>query len=199
MIRRPPRSTQSRSSAASDVYKRQPNIPKGPPLKCKRCRRCCLEGRWNCSSPSFKGALPFSPRKGKWKGKLAKRARRGQGTRLPEKVWLEVWLTWWAASPHPKCPRSCLRSSGSWFPLLATLLRSSCGGLRAPAQPGRPSKNGCGKNRFQIPPRRLHRKVVRNDVFRAGRGFCQFPLEGRNETRAARARSPAACRGGGGP
>src|SRR5450756_1372660 len=26
MIRRPPRSTQSRSSAASDVYKRQPNV-----------------------------------------------------------------------------------------------------------------------------------------------------------------------------
>src|SRR5680860_390725 len=27
MIRRPPRSTQSRSSAASDVYKRQENVP----------------------------------------------------------------------------------------------------------------------------------------------------------------------------
>src|SRR5680860_1921325 len=27
MIRRPPRSTQSRSSAASDVYKRQPELP----------------------------------------------------------------------------------------------------------------------------------------------------------------------------
>src|SRR5450756_193968 len=27
MIRRPPRSTQSRSSAASDVYKRQPQLP----------------------------------------------------------------------------------------------------------------------------------------------------------------------------
>src|SRR5450756_2824904 len=32
MIRRPPRSTQSRSSAASDVYKRQPD--KGPMLEC---------------------------------------------------------------------------------------------------------------------------------------------------------------------
>ena len=30
-------------------------------------------------------------------------------------------------------------------------------------------------------------------------GFENFRLEGRNETRAARARSPAACRGGGGP
>ena len=30
MIRRPPRSTQSRSSAASDVYKRQAAIPTGP-------------------------------------------------------------------------------------------------------------------------------------------------------------------------
>src|SRR5450756_2375784 len=32
MIRRPPRSTQSRSSAASDVYKRQPREPPHGPL-----------------------------------------------------------------------------------------------------------------------------------------------------------------------
>src|SRR5450756_1570426 len=36
MIRRPPRSTQSRSSAASDVYKRQST---SPPLEIRRCRR----------------------------------------------------------------------------------------------------------------------------------------------------------------
>ena len=38
------------------------------------------------------GALPFSPRKGKRKGKLPKRGRRGQETRLPPDVWLEVWF-----------------------------------------------------------------------------------------------------------
>ena len=36
--------------------------------------------------------LPFSPRKGKRKGKLPKRGRRGQETRLPPDVWLEVWF-----------------------------------------------------------------------------------------------------------
>src|SRR5450756_955801 len=34
MIRRPPRSTQSRSSAASDVYKRQAHQPQGPRPAC---------------------------------------------------------------------------------------------------------------------------------------------------------------------
>ena len=36
--------------------------------------------------------LPFSPRKGKRKGKLRNVGRRGQETRLPPEVWLEVWL-----------------------------------------------------------------------------------------------------------
>src|SRR5680860_1682323 len=35
MIRRPPRSTQSRSSAASDVYKRQPPIPRDQALRAR--------------------------------------------------------------------------------------------------------------------------------------------------------------------
>ena len=34
--------------------------------------------------------------------------------------------------------------------MLAALPRSSCDGLRAPAQPGRPSKNGCGKIGFEF-------------------------------------------------
>ena len=36
MIRRPPRSTLDRSSAASDVYKRQPPLPSSPALECYR-------------------------------------------------------------------------------------------------------------------------------------------------------------------
>ena len=36
------------------------------------------------------GSLPFSPRKGKRKGKLQNIGRRGQETRLPPEVWLEV-------------------------------------------------------------------------------------------------------------
>src|SRR5680860_6663 len=43
MIRRPPRSTQSRSSAASDVYKRQAFYPETLPLICRTFRRQCRE------------------------------------------------------------------------------------------------------------------------------------------------------------
>ena len=49
--------------------------------------------------PHPRGALPFYPRKGKRKGKLPKRGRRGQETRLPPDVWLEVWFLWQGASP----------------------------------------------------------------------------------------------------
>ena len=48
-------------------------------------------------SPRFgrpNGSLPFSPRKGKRKGKLENIGRRGQKTRLPAEVWLEVWFAW---------------------------------------------------------------------------------------------------------
>ena len=44
------------------------------------------------------GALPFSPRKGKRKGKLPNTGRRGQETRLPPEVWLEVLLARSAAA-----------------------------------------------------------------------------------------------------
>ena len=40
--------------------------------------------------PHPRGALPFTPRKGKRKGKLPKRGRRGQETRLLPEVLLEV-------------------------------------------------------------------------------------------------------------
>src|SRR5680860_1209765 len=39
MIRRPPRSTQSRSSAASDVYKRQGKSTRPGVYKCRDCRK----------------------------------------------------------------------------------------------------------------------------------------------------------------
>ena len=62
MIRRPPRSTQSRSSAASDVYKRQPHLQRpgdladlrhsgvhgadagGDPVAVLRAEAPCLQG-----------------------------------------------------------------------------------------------------------------------------------------------------------
>src|SRR5450756_2839109 len=63
MIRRPPRSTQSRSSAASDVYKRQANNPSWPSIRLLRRR---AEGRlWQERSDAatvrrFTGGQPAS-------------------------------------------------------------------------------------------------------------------------------------------
>src|SRR5659263_84463 len=59
MIRRPPRSTQSRSSAASDVYKRQwaPRSCEGRSLAHGRCRR----GRMEWRGPGPPGHPPREP------------------------------------------------------------------------------------------------------------------------------------------
>src|SRR5680860_1901913 len=46
MIRRPPRSTQSRSSAASDVYKRQPIL----------LSLCLQHPQWNCEIEAMRAA-----------------------------------------------------------------------------------------------------------------------------------------------
>ena len=53
--------------------------------------------RWGCifarrRPRALRGAVPFSPRKGNRKWNLRKRGRRGQETRLPPDVWLEVWF-----------------------------------------------------------------------------------------------------------
>ena len=43
------------------------------------------------------------------------------------------------------------------------------------------------------------RKVIRNECFRAGRGLYKILSEAKKRSLLARAKSPAACRGGGGP
>src|SRR5680860_1205796 len=60
MIRRPPRSTQSRSSAASDVYKRQ--SPESPHLKpaCPNRDGQCLSEDPHAPSPTCSGTSPHA-------------------------------------------------------------------------------------------------------------------------------------------
>src|SRR5680860_472677 len=89
MIRRPPRSTQSRSSAASDVYKRQfqaralghyanppsRRLPEGEPhstigLQCRVTNRPRLSSRVG-GDPSRGGTSPNSPRAGRQQGQVS--------------------------------------------------------------------------------------------------------------------------------
>src|SRR5450756_2664516 len=65
MIRRPPRSTQSRSSAASDVYKRQPRNPGPSWLPCgRRCARRSTSRRHlsliHISEPTRLGMISYA-------------------------------------------------------------------------------------------------------------------------------------------
>ena len=57
----------------------------------------------NCGRFFFPRArCPFPREKGSGKGKLPNIGRRGQETRLPPEVWLEVWFLWQGArSPTP--------------------------------------------------------------------------------------------------
>eukprot|EP00657_Telonema_sp_P-1_P010297 TRINITY_DN464_c0_g1_i1.p1 TRINITY_DN464_c0_g1~~TRINITY_DN464_c0_g1_i1.p1 ORF type:complete len:175 (+),score=20.69 TRINITY_DN464_c0_g1_i1:144-668(+) len=72
MIRRPPRSTQSRSSAASDVYKRQPCAPLPVRLP-KAGRQSCSNSQLRLEAPrsnkehTAHGAQLFQPR---WFGRV---------------------------------------------------------------------------------------------------------------------------------
>src|SRR5450756_629143 len=86
MIRRPPRSTQSRSSAASDVYKRQARAPLAASV---RRRRPCPEG--TPTSPARRRARPPMPSsKRPWNRPARHRRRRHRRHHLS------------------RCPRSCL-------------------------------------------------------------------------------------------
>src|SRR5680860_256491 len=68
MIRRPPRSTQSRSSAASDVYKRQPAsstaamTPHASASPTPRSTACCVSAVMPPSSPCLPYHLPYGRR-----------------------------------------------------------------------------------------------------------------------------------------
>src|SRR5659263_618203 len=62
MIRRPPRSTQSRSSAASDVYKRQlPSQPNGPHPPTRHAAHTTTFPQVTAPPPDLSGALGVDP------------------------------------------------------------------------------------------------------------------------------------------
>ena len=91
--------------------------------------------------PHSTGALPFSPRKGKRKGKLPKHGRRGQETRLPPDVWLEVWFARLVALPTSMPKGHAPRSLESAPSVSSARLRGPGGGPRAPGPGTYPEKS----------------------------------------------------------
>ena len=61
MIRRPPRSTQSRSSAASDVYKRQPRRPPAcGAVRSVTAGRTAVRAAWTVPVPAGVGTVSYT-------------------------------------------------------------------------------------------------------------------------------------------
>ena len=109
-------------------------------------------------------------------------------------------------APAPMCPRRCLMGlqMGAVSVRIASL-RGSGGGPGWPAPGGRapcpehPPKNRSRKKSPAISSAPSLRKAIPNDGFRFCRGRRKFLSAPFREARGARAKSPAACRGGGGP
>ena len=148
-------------------------VPKPP-----KCISSCTVGDIlmcaEAALPHPTGALPFSPRKGKRKGKLPKRGRRGQETRLPPDVWLEVWFVWEGARPTPMVQGGARWSLGrAKVTVHISSVRARCR-PRAPSPGASPKKSERTKSRPKIPLRHLYAKSSQTMVFEFAAGFENF-------------------------
>src|SRR5450756_1975405 len=133
MIRRPPRSTQSRSSAASDVYKRQsPACPASSPPTTMPSAACA--GRSSCASSRTAASLlrGSAPSNGcsRPRSPAACRGARSSSTSLRS-----------SAPGSAATPFRCSPDSAG-DQLNAYIIRALCRGILLPRAPGRPADGG---------------------------------------------------------
>ena len=129
MIRRPPRSTLSSSSAASDVYKRQGEPAEGS-----------LTARARCEASRTRAATPSKPRAGVG----GRRDRRDLGPPVPSRAETPLRALFFSPSGEINYPRETLKASLSPVhagaglpdrvptPWLFGFARSAAGGLKFP-------------------------------------------------------------------